>query len=58
MAAAVAHPQFGKKATPEAVRRFELRVDAITTRERVSRRAAIQRAREEYPEEFSAYQAA
>jgi hypothetical protein len=43
---------------PPAVENFDLLVDAIMERDKVSRSVAMQRARRENPREFEAYQAA
>ena len=42
----------------EAVRRFEARINEIASRDRVSRLVALQRARQEHPDAFEAYQRA
>ena len=58
-ATGVASAPISKSAhTPEAVRRFEARVNEIASRDRVSRLVALERARSEYPEDFSRYQQA
>ena len=57
--AAEAAEQIAKaRATPPAVAVFNKRVDQITARDRITKLAALERARVEHPDEFDAYQEA